>query len=92
MGSLCSKPSTLEGGHTVLGSESESPSAAPPKNETLEEKRERLAAAAKSRQQTQQNRGVNAANPNAGRLASQANKPVSRMPSERPDEQQVVYD
>lgn len=49
MGSICSKSSTLEGGHTVLGNNSASPSALS-NNESAEERRKRILDAAESRQ------------------------------------------
>lgn len=49
MGSICSKSSTLEGGHTVLGNDSASPSAFS-NNDSAEERRKRILDAAESRQ------------------------------------------
>ena len=53
MGSLCSKPGTHSGGHTVLGSSTDDGSLVQgvPRNETQEERRARLAKAALDRQQ-----------------------------------------
>ncbi|KAH8120375.1 hypothetical protein DFH11DRAFT_58625 [Phellopilus nigrolimitatus] len=76
MGSFCSKPKTHSGGHTVLGGGAEPGSAsASPRNETAEQRRERMLAAADKRQKEDKARLVNKNNPKAGQLASQANRP-----------------
>ena len=52
MGTLCSKPGTHSGGHTVLGSNNNSPTTAPAlRNETADERRARAAEAAEARMQ-----------------------------------------
>ncbi|EJD03911.1 uncharacterized protein FOMMEDRAFT_155034 [Fomitiporia mediterranea MF3/22] len=92
MGSLCSKPGTHTGGHTVLGSGTEqSPTQPLPQHESPEQRRERLARAAKERQQKDLERLTNKKNPNAGKLASQVNKPVKQPTQDRRDEQ-LVWD
>ncbi|OCB84632.1 phosphatidylinositol N-acetylglucosaminyltransferase [Sanghuangporus baumii] len=85
MGNLCSKPGTLSGGHTVLGGgQTVAPSS--PRNESPEERRAQLAEAARQRMENDKNRLINKNNPNAGRLASQVNKPVKHVPQQKEPE------
>ncbi|KAI5124649.1 hypothetical protein M0805_004258 [Coniferiporia weirii] len=94
MGSLCSKHSTHSGGHTVLGSQPGSTldagTGASPRNETAEQRRERMLAAAKGRQQKDIERLVNKKNPAAGRLASKVNKPYKPTAQKQADEPLTV--
>ncbi|KAF9056187.1 hypothetical protein BJ165DRAFT_1398916 [Panaeolus papilionaceus] len=92
MGSLCSKPSTHEGGHTVLGSSanntlggSNAGRPAPP------DRRLAAAEAAERRKQAAQKRGTNDTNPNQGKLAGQLAKQSSSKPMPtRQEEERLV--
>ncbi|KAL5518895.1 hypothetical protein ACEPAH_578 [Sanghuangporus vaninii] len=91
MGNLCSKPGTLSGGHTVLGSSTsggggQAVAPSSPRNESPEERRAQLAEAARQRMENDKNRLINKNNPNAGRLASQVNKPVKHVPQQKEPE------
>ncbi|KAF8973942.1 hypothetical protein BDZ97DRAFT_409219 [Flammula alnicola] len=97
MGSLCSKSSAHEGGHTVLGSgpvNSNSgarsvPSVASPRPDP----RAAAAEAAERRLQAAQKRGTSAANPKQGKLASQLAKQNSSKPGAQPQEEdRLVWD
>ncbi|KDQ63738.1 hypothetical protein JAAARDRAFT_189279 [Jaapia argillacea MUCL 33604] len=90
MGSLCSKSSTLSGGHTVLGSSSSSPQGAPA---ARPDPRSAAAEAAERRMKAAQARGTTTGNPNQGRLAAQleANKKVAKVPEQR-EEERLVWD
>ncbi|KAJ3991949.1 hypothetical protein F5050DRAFT_1045832 [Lentinula boryana] len=77
MGSICSKPSTHSGGHTVLGSISNNNNDASRTNE------------ADPRAAASQMRGTHSSNPNRGKLAAQASKPAKVTP-EPEQEQRLV--
>ncbi|KAF9270225.1 hypothetical protein L218DRAFT_1071690 [Marasmius fiardii PR-910] len=90
MGSLCSKPDTHSGGHTVIGpSQPSRPAAQAPSS--LEDRRNAAAEAAERRLKAAQERGTNASNPNRGQLAAKVAKPVKFTPEERPEER-LVWD
>ncbi|KAI0639390.1 hypothetical protein C8Q77DRAFT_58276 [Trametes polyzona] len=88
MGSLCSKPGTVSGGHQVLGSGSPtegSPSGTRPDP--------RAAAAEAAERRMKAGRGIQSSKPNAGRLAAQleAQKSAPRVPEPR-QEERLVWD
>ncbi|KAI8995619.1 hypothetical protein BD414DRAFT_410846 [Trametes punicea] len=89
MGSLCSKPGTVSGGHQVLGSSS---SAAGSPDGARPDPRTAAAEAAERRQKAAQARGVSTSNPNAGRLAAQleSQKSAPRAPEPGQPERLVV--
>ncbi|KAH9849769.1 hypothetical protein C2E23DRAFT_348698 [Lenzites betulinus] len=89
MGSLCSKSGTVSGGHQVLGSASSSTG---PPDGTRPDPRIAAAEAAERRQKASHARGIQSANPNAGRLAAQleAQKSAPRVPEPRQQEQLVT--
>ncbi|KAJ3719903.1 hypothetical protein EV361DRAFT_963480 [Lentinula raphanica] len=90
MGSICSKPSTHSGGHTVLGSRSDNNNnGPPPTNQT--DPRAAAAEAAERRLKASQMRGTHASNPNRGKLAAQASKPAKAVP-EPQQEERIVWD
>lgn len=90
MGSICSKSGAHSGGHTVLGSASTTPaSASRPQNQS--EARAARAEAAEQRLKAAQARGTHSSNPNKGKLASQAAKPVKFTPEGR-QEDRLVWD
>ncbi|KAJ8084006.1 hypothetical protein AAF712_000899 [Marasmius tenuissimus] len=86
MGSLCSKPDTHDGGHTVLASSG----SAPPSSNTTD-RRNAAAEAAERRMKAAQERGTSGANPNRGKLAAQAAQPVKYTPEQRTEER-LVWD
>jgi len=94
MGGLCSKPGTVHGGHTVVGTvtlggdSAGRRDSAPPKANT----REAALAAAEKRKQDEQRRGTSGLNPNAGKLSSQlAAKNRNKSPEpKQPD--RLVWD
>ncbi|EPQ60806.1 hypothetical protein GLOTRDRAFT_68774 [Gloeophyllum trabeum ATCC 11539] len=98
MGSLCSKSSTHNGGHTVLGSNSSAQvlgGNAPSEQSSRVDPRSAAAQAAERRMKEAQTRGTNASNPNQGRLAAQAEAAARNankaLPSEREDSR-LVWD
>ncbi|EIN13729.1 hypothetical protein PUNSTDRAFT_129405 [Punctularia strigosozonata HHB-11173 SS5] len=93
MGSMCSKSSTHEGGHTVLGSGSDAnQNSLGGSAHRREDPRAAAAAAAEARLKREQERGTHASNPNRGRLASklEASKAAKTTPEGVPD--RVIYD
>ncbi|KAI0778175.1 hypothetical protein BD413DRAFT_600988 [Trametes elegans] len=90
MGSLCSKPGTVTGGHQVLGSSS-SNGGSPPGGGTRPDPRTAAAEAAERRQKAAQTRGVQSSKPAGGRLAAQleAQKNAPRVPEPRQEERLV---
>ncbi|KAJ4484104.1 hypothetical protein C8R41DRAFT_769953 [Lentinula lateritia] len=88
MGSLCSKPSTHSGGHTVLGSTSDHNVGASRTNEA--DPRAAAVQAAERRLKASQMRGTHSSNPNQGKLAAQASKPAKVVPESRQEERLVV--
>ncbi|KAK7058959.1 hypothetical protein VNI00_001583 [Paramarasmius palmivorus] len=92
MGSLCSKPGTHSGGHTVLGSSADTTSSSrQAATSNPGNPRSAAAEAAERRMKAAQERGTNTANPNRGKLAAQANKPAKFVPEER-QEERLVWD
>ncbi|KAJ3734905.1 hypothetical protein DFJ43DRAFT_1062115 [Lentinula guzmanii] len=89
MGSICSKPSTHSGGHTVLGSISDNNNDASRTNEA--DPRAAAAEAAERRLKASQMRGTHSSNPNRGKLAAQASKPAKVTP-EPEQEERLVWD
>ncbi|KAF9481415.1 hypothetical protein BDN70DRAFT_876393 [Pholiota conissans] len=97
MGSLCSKPSAYEGGHTVLGSGPVNSNAAasnqPTSSSQRIDPRAAAAEAAERRLQAAQKRGTSSGNPNQGKLASQLAKQSSSRPApSQQEEQRLVWD
>ncbi|KIK71026.1 hypothetical protein GYMLUDRAFT_254314 [Collybiopsis luxurians FD-317 M1] len=87
MGSLCSKPAHHSGGHTVLtSSDNNVVAGSNPSNP-----RTAAAEAAERRLKASQMRGTNASNPDRGKLASLAAKPVKNTPEPR-EEERLVWD
>ncbi|KAF8271461.1 hypothetical protein EI94DRAFT_584846 [Lactarius quietus] len=97
MGSICSKSSHLTGGHTLVPSTDAQPraSAGRPSQrpQNAEARRSQAAEAAERRMQAESKRGVNAANPNSGRLAArlEASKTAPLEPEPR-QEDAVIWD
>ncbi|KZT02732.1 uncharacterized protein LAESUDRAFT_705793 [Laetiporus sulphureus 93-53] len=98
MGSLCSKPSTLSGGDTVLrpinkGKEGHTLSSQANGGQPQTGARTAAAEAAEKRRQAEQKRGTQAANPNRGKLAAQleASKKAPRAPEPK-QEERLVWD
>ncbi|KAI9063054.1 hypothetical protein FKP32DRAFT_1676946 [Trametes sanguinea] len=89
MGSLCSKPGTVSGGHQVLGSATSTGSP----DGTRPDPRAAAVEAAERRQKAAQARGVASSNPNAGRLAAQleAQKGAPRV-AEPSQPERLVWD
>ncbi|KAI4526803.1 hypothetical protein K523DRAFT_291082 [Schizophyllum commune Tattone D] len=85
MGSICSKSSHTTGEHQVLGSATGGGAAKP------SDPRAAALAAAEARAKAAEQRGVNRNNPNAGKLAAQANKPAKFTPEPR-QEERLVWD
>ncbi|KAF8872133.1 hypothetical protein CPB84DRAFT_1799897 [Gymnopilus junonius] len=95
MGSLCSKSSTHEGGHTVLSSGPNSPANANSGAAASRPSNPRLAAAeaAERRLQAAQRRGTNEANPQRGKLAGQlAKQNSSKLVPEAQQPERLVWD
>ncbi|KAF8203642.1 hypothetical protein BJ912DRAFT_204551 [Pholiota molesta] len=97
MGSLCSKSSTYEGGHTVLGSGPvNSNTAAPSQPASSSQRIDPRAAAAEAaerRLQAAQKRGTKSGNPQQGKLASQlAKQNSSKAAPPAQEEQRLVWD
>ncbi|KJA29222.1 hypothetical protein HYPSUDRAFT_32609 [Hypholoma sublateritium FD-334 SS-4] len=98
MGSLCSKSSTLEGGHTVLGSgpvNSNAPASnRPGASSQRTDPRAAAAEAAERRLKAAQARGTNTGNPKQGKLASQLAKQNSAKPGTQAQAEpaQLVWD
>ncbi|ESK88881.1 hypothetical protein Moror_13243 [Moniliophthora roreri MCA 2997] len=91
MGSLCSKPGTHSGGHTVLGSSSSGNNPSHQPAPAPADRRSAAAEAAERRMKAAQERGTNAANPNRGKLAAEASKPAKVVP-EQQQEERLVWD
>ncbi|PPR06908.1 hypothetical protein CVT24_011598 [Panaeolus cyanescens] len=94
MGSLCSKPSTYEGGHTVLGSSAtNTPGGSNAGRPPPPDHRLAAAEAAERRKQAAQKRGTNDANPNQGKLSGQLAKQNSSKPMPtRKEDERLVWD
>ncbi|CAA7265784.1 unnamed protein product [Cyclocybe aegerita] len=88
MGSLCSKSSNHEGGHTVLGSEPSGQNTVGGARTAPANARTAAAEAAERRLQAAQRRGTNNANPNAGKLAGQLAKQNSSKPATQAREEE----
>ncbi|RPD82562.1 hypothetical protein L226DRAFT_30591 [Lentinus tigrinus ALCF2SS1-7] len=93
MGSLCSKPGTVTGGHQVLESSSSAAAASGSIPGTRPDPRAAAAEAAERRQKEALARGVKSSNPNAGQLAAklQAQKSQGRAP-EPSQPERLVWD
>ncbi|KAF5356031.1 hypothetical protein D9756_003777 [Leucocoprinus leucothites] len=90
MGSLCSKASNYQGGHTVLGSSNPTNGAAPT---SAHDPRTAAAEAAERRIQAQaQQRGTNASNPKAGQLAAKAARQNTKVHAEPQEPERLVWD
>jgi len=89
MGSLCSKHSTLSGGHTVLGSSE----ATQGQHSEAHDSRQAAAEAAERRRQTEQARGTHTSNPRRGELARKVeeSKAAPKIPELR-QEERLVWD
>ncbi|KAJ4486181.1 hypothetical protein J3R30DRAFT_1466726 [Lentinula aciculospora] len=89
MGSLCSKPSTHSGGHTVLGSTSDNNNDASRMHQA--DPRAAAAEAAERRLKASQMRGTHSSNPSQGKLAAQASKPAKLVPEPQREERIVLH-
>ncbi|KXN90010.1 hypothetical protein AN958_05015 [Leucoagaricus sp. SymC.cos] len=87
MGSLCSKASNYQGGHTVLGSSNPSNGVAPT---SAPDPRTAAAEAAERRMQAAQQRGINTSNPEAGKLAAKAARQNSKGCTESQQPERLV--
>ncbi|KAK0208346.1 hypothetical protein DFS33DRAFT_1302847 [Desarmillaria ectypa] len=90
MGSICSKSDAYSGGHTVLGPASTTAASAS-RTPNPNDARATRAEAAEQRLKAAQARGTHSSNPNKGKLASQAGKPVKVTPEGKQDER-LVWD
>jgi len=95
MGGLCSKPTTVEGGHTVVrpmrtlgGDGGGGKDNTPPRANN----REAALAAAEKRKQDEQRRGTSALNPNAGKLSSQLAAKNRNKSAEPKQPERLVWD
>jgi len=90
MGGICSKSSTLTGGHTLAPPSTIDNSGRPQQRgprqhpQSPEDRRTQAAAAAERRVKAENKRGVTAANPNSGRLAARLEASKSAPPAPEP--------
>lgn len=89
MGSLCSKASNYQGGHTVLAPSDSASGAAPT---SAPDPRTAAAEAAERRIQAAQQRGTHASNPKAGQLAAKAAQQNTKGHPEPQQPQRLVWD
>jgi len=92
MGGICSKSSTLTGGHTLASSSSPgqgqshaSSTRGRQRPQAADARRSQAAAAAEERKKTETKRGVTAANPNSGRLAARLEASKTAPPAPEPN-------
>ncbi|RDX55870.1 hypothetical protein K466DRAFT_517934 [Polyporus arcularius HHB13444] len=92
MGSFCSKPGTVTGGHQVLGSSSSAPTSGSTPS-TRPDPRMAAAEAAERRQKEAHARGVKSSNPNSGQLAAKLQAQQSQGRSPDPSQpERLVWD
>ncbi|KAF9453802.1 hypothetical protein P691DRAFT_657515 [Macrolepiota fuliginosa MF-IS2] len=87
MGSLCSKSSNYQGGHTVLGTSNTTNGTTPT---SAPDPRTAAAEAAERRMQAAHQRGTNSSNPNAGRLAAQVSQQNTKSYAEPQQPERLV--
>ncbi|KAI1797862.1 hypothetical protein LXA43DRAFT_270883 [Ganoderma leucocontextum] len=92
MGSLCSKPGTVTGGHQVLGSGPSGPASTTVGPSRPDDPRRAAAEAAERRQKEANARGVKSTNPHAGRLASKLEAQKSEPCAPEPSQPERLWD
>ncbi|KAF8591833.1 hypothetical protein K439DRAFT_1401127 [Ramaria rubella] len=95
MGNFCSKSSTHSGGHTLVPStrvNQPSYGTGTSGRPNGAEARSAAAAAAENRRKAEQNRGVNAANPNQGRLAAKLEASKAGLSEQQEQPERIVWD